>query len=128
VTDLDFGEPCTDGFHSDECPGCGMTIFDRDGDMLTTARAWRTPQTSPDRYPQGGHRMRTPADLSRELQKITDTVAVAVGHFASQARADAALHMATTVRPNPLTVAMEAALADLVRLIDELNTGVAEDG
>ena len=36
MTDLDFGDLCTDGFHSDECPGCGMTIFDRDGDMLET--------------------------------------------------------------------------------------------
>jgi hypothetical protein len=65
--------------------------------------------------------MRTPADLARELTKITDVVGVAVGHFQNQARADAALHMAVTVRPNPLTVAMETALADLVRLTNELN-------
>jgi len=65
--------------------------------------------------------MRTPADLARELTKITDTVGVAVGHFQNQARADAALHMAVTVRPNPLTVAMETAQVDLVRLINELN-------
>ena len=68
--------------------------------------------------------MRDPADLSRELAKIADTVAVAVDHFQTQARADAALHMAKTVRPNPLTVAMEAALADLIRLINELNEEV----
>jgi hypothetical protein len=68
--------------------------------------------------------MRDPADLSRELQKITDTVGVAVGHFEAQARADAALHMAPVVRPNPLTVAMEAAFADLIRLINELNEEV----
>ena len=68
--------------------------------------------------------MRTPADLARELTKITDTVSVAVTHFQNQARVDAALHMAVTVRPNPLTVAMEAAYADLVRLINELNEEV----
>ena len=65
--------------------------------------------------------MRTPADLARELTKITDIVSVAVIHFQNQARADAALHMAVAVRPNPLTVAMEAALFDLNRLIHELN-------
>ena len=68
--------------------------------------------------------MRTPADLARELTKITDTVGVAVGHFQNQARADAALHMAVAVRPNPLTIAMEAALYDLNRLINELNEEV----
>ena len=68
--------------------------------------------------------MRDPADLSRELTKISDTVSVACSHFEAQAQADAALHMATKVRPNPLTVAMLTAYADLVRLVNELNEEV----
>ena len=70
--------------------------------------------------------MRDPADLARELTKIGDTVAVAAKHFRSQAAADAALHMAGTVRPNPLTVAVEAALDSIVRLINELNEEVTD--
>jgi hypothetical protein len=64
--------------------------------------------------------MRTPTDLARELTKILDTMEVAVTHFESQAQADAASHMATTVRPNPLTIAVVAARDDIKRLIREL--------
>lgn len=67
--------------------------------------------------------MRTPDDMRRELEKISDAMDAAVRHFSAQAEADAALHMATVVRPNPLTVAVEAAAADLRRLIDELVAG-----
>jgi hypothetical protein len=69
--------------------------------------------------------MRTNDDMRRELEKITDAVDAAVRHFRAQAEADAALHMATVVRPNPLTVAVEAAAHDLHRLINELE---ATDG
>jgi len=38
----------------------------------------------------------------RELEKITDALDAAHRHFQAQAEADAALHLASVVRPNPL--------------------------
>ena len=64
--------------------------------------------------------MRTAVDLARELTKVSDTVKVAAAQLRYQAQSDALLHMSSTVRPNPLTVAMEAASDDLIRLIAEL--------
>lgn len=64
--------------------------------------------------------MRASDDLRRELEKIADAVDAAARHFRAQAEADAALHMAATVRPNPLCVTVETAAADLHRLIEEL--------
>lgn len=66
--------------------------------------------------------MRTNDDLRRELQKVSDGVDAAVRHFSAQAEADAALHMASIVRPNPLTVVVEAAADDLHRIIAELES------
>lgn len=64
--------------------------------------------------------MRNPTDLSRELQKIEDIVAVCLEHFDHEARMNAALHMARDVRPAPLASALATADADLRRLIGEL--------
>ena len=64
--------------------------------------------------------MRTATDLRRELEKVSDAVDAAVKHFRAQAEADAALHMAAVVRPNPLTIVVETAADDLHRLIAEL--------
>lgn len=64
--------------------------------------------------------MRSPADLARELQKIADVITYADRHFVAQGQADAALHMAPTVRYNPLSVAVSTAKYDIHRLIAEL--------
>jgi hypothetical protein len=41
-------------------------------------------------------------------------------HFRAQGEADAALHMAQTVRFNPLAVSVAAAKDDIHRIIEEL--------
>jgi|GEM_PF-4020998 len=54
-------------------------------------------------------------DLLRELKKAADALRDAQRHFDAQAEADAALHLAQQVRPNPLAsrVALAAQGADL---------------
>lgn len=54
-------------------------------------------------------------DLLRELTKAADALRAAQRHFDAQATADAALHLADQVRPNPLAslVALAAHGADL---------------
>jgi hypothetical protein len=64
--------------------------------------------------------MRNPTDLARELTKISDVVSVAVEHFDHEAKMNAALHMASEVRPAPLATALKGAHADLHRLVEEL--------
>ena len=63
---------------------------------------------------------RTNDDLRRELEKIAEPLDLAVKHFRAEAEMNAALHMAATVRPAPLAVAIEGARDDLYRLIAEL--------
>lgn len=63
---------------------------------------------------------RTDADLARELTKVVDALDAADRHFMAVAEADAAAHMATTVRPNPLATVVSIAKDDLHRLIGEL--------
>lgn len=65
--------------------------------------------------------MRHPADMARELAKIRDAVSGAVRHFDAEAEMNAALHLATEVRPAPLAVAVKTARDDLDRLIRELS-------
>lgn len=48
-------------------------------------------------------------DAARELDKAADALDAAAKHLRARNRADAALHMAETVRPSPLTVAVENA-------------------
>lgn len=64
--------------------------------------------------------MRDPADLARELQKVLDSVKRANTYFHFHGNMNAALHMASDVRPTPLASAMLNAEADLDRLIGEL--------
>lgn len=65
--------------------------------------------------------MRSPTDLARELTKIADVLDAVDRHFVAQGAADAALHMAPTVRYNPLSVAVAAAKDDIHRIINELS-------
>lgn len=64
--------------------------------------------------------MRSPADLVRELTKVADAIDAADRHFVAQGEADAALHMAPTVRYNPLSSAIATARDDIHRIIAEL--------
>ena len=50
------------------------------------------------------------ADLYRELEKARDALRAARRHFDSQADADAALHLAEQVRPNPLAARVALAV------------------
>lgn len=65
--------------------------------------------------------MRTPDDLARQMQKVADVLAVVDRHLTAEASMNAALHMAETVRPAPLAVAVSAAKDDLLRLIGEMS-------
>lgn len=69
--------------------------------------------------------MRDPADLLRQLQKIADTMEVVEDHFSAEARMNAALHMATSVRPAPLAAAVITARDDLNALIGEIEDEIA---
>lgn len=70
--------------------------------------------------------MRTPDDLSRQLAKVRDAVTLADTHFRAEAEMNAALHMASEVRPAPLAMAIAAAKDDLTRLIEELSAEKGE--
>lgn len=56
------------------------------------------------------------------MSKILDTVEVTVKHFRAEAEMNAALHMASTVRPAPLAAAIETSRDDLITLISELDS------
>lgn len=56
-------------------------------------------------------------NMKRELSKVLDVLKKANQHFQSEALMNAALHMAETVRPAPLAVAVQGAMQDLERLI-----------
>jgi hypothetical protein len=64
--------------------------------------------------------MRTASDIVRELQKISDVIDLVDKHFMAEAEMNAAQHMASVVRPAPLTMATAQAKDDLHRLIKEL--------
>jgi hypothetical protein len=49
----------------------------------------------------------------RELQKVLDVLDTASDHFTAEAKMNAALHMAATVRPAPLATAVETARGSL---------------
>ncbi len=49
-------------------------------------------------------------EAARELDKAADALEAALRHLRAANEANAALHLATTVRPSPLTVAVETAL------------------
>jgi len=56
-------------------------------------------------------------DLKRELQKVFDVLVVVDHHFSHEAEMNAALHMATTIRPAPLAAAVSTAMENLSKLI-----------
>lgn len=51
------------------------------------------------------------ADLIRELEKALDVLRACARHFNAEAEMNAALHMSEAVRPNPLTAAVNTAIA-----------------
>ena len=57
-------------------------------------------------------------NTKRELRKVLDVLRVAERHFRHEAEMNAALHMAASVRPAPLAVAIEGAAMDLEMLLD----------
>lgn len=64
--------------------------------------------------------IRTPEDLARQLVKVLDVLMVVDDHFTAEARMNAALHMAQTVRPAPLAAAVATSKGELHNLIREL--------
>lgn len=60
------------------------------------------------------------ANLVRELEKAADALVAADRHFMHEAEMNAALHLASTVRPAPLASAISAALDSVRYVIREL--------
>lgn len=53
-----------------------------------------------------------PTDAARELDKAADALAAACRYLELQNEMNAALHLADTVRPSPLTSRVESAAAE----------------
>lgn len=56
------------------------------------------------------------SDVAREVHKLADVLRAADKHFTAEGEMNAALHMATTVRPAPLAAAVHASYEDAVAL------------
>jgi hypothetical protein len=56
-------------------------------------------------------------NTKRELQKVLDVLEVVDRHFGHEAEMNAALHMAASVRPAPLSVAVAGACGALRTII-----------
>lgn len=71
-----------------------------------------------------------PEDVIREVQKILDVLEVVDRHFTHEAEMNAALHMASVVRPAPLAAAVKTALGSGVALQERLRQvpGGGDDG
>lgn len=72
--------------------------------------------------------MRNAQDLRRQLEKIADVVSLANVHFRAESEMNAALHMASEIRPAPLATAIAGASDDLTRLIAELSEPLDSTG
>lgn len=70
MNDLDL---CSDGFHSIECPGCGLTVEQRDGDMLAVNSAMD--------YGQGR------ADAEAEIARLRAAIINAINHVVTMEKA-----------------------------------------
>jgi hypothetical protein len=62
-------------------------------------------------------------DVAREVEKIADVLAMADKHFRAEGEMNAALHMATSVRPAPLASAVHGAYEDAVQLVTTIRDG-----
>jgi len=59
-------------------------------------------------------------DIIRELEKTLDVLRACDRHFTAEAEMNAALHMATTVRPAPLASAVSLHIVELEQSVERL--------